>query len=92
MFVAKKVKPQYQILKFMAVQKVIQYNMDNPIRRLKNKCVLCHQTNCLHYRVYMIVTSKLVSPTCLVYIFFCHGHLDQQGNYWHMFLSVLKIL
>lgn len=32
MFVAKKVKPQYQILKFMAVQKVIQYNMDNPIR------------------------------------------------------------
>lgn len=25
-------------------------------------------------------------------IFFCHGHLDQQGNYWYMFLSVLKIL
>ena len=92
MFVAKKVKPQYQLLKFMAVQKVIQYNMDNPIRRLQNKCVLCHQTNCLHYRVYMIVTSKLVSPTCLLYIFFCHGHLDQQGNYWYMFLSVLKIL
>lgn len=48
MFVAKKVKPQYQILKFMAVQKVIQYNMDNPIRRLQNKCVCAiRQTVCI---------------------------------------------